>query len=172
MISRLQSVTDGKLRVFSHIDWYLLSAAVTIALLGLVTMHSFSGQNAFFERQVVWIGIAVLVFFATSIPEYRFLQRTPVVVALYIGVIFFLGLVFFFVTIGIFPTGLRKRHNHRFYLDGRGFGRRYLMETPRYAPCYCYACLRRSVAVWSATLSKISRSDLPASSDRHSRGGI
>src|SRR3989344_3776608 len=82
MISRLQSVTDGKLRVFSHFEWYLLSAAVTIALLGLVTMHSFSGQNAFFERQVVWIGIAVLVFFATSIPEYRFLQRTPVLVAL------------------------------------------------------------------------------------------
>src|SRR3989344_3574915 len=99
MISRLKSATDGRLRIFSHIDWYLLTAAIAISLLGLVTMHSFLGQNAFFERQVVWIGIAILVFFVASIPEYRFLQRTPVVVALYMGVVLFLGLVFFFGTI-------------------------------------------------------------------------
>src|SRR3989344_8577531 len=92
---------NGKdtLRAFSHIDWFLFAAALTISLLGLVTMRSFPEEGAFFERQLVWIGLAVCVFFVASLPEYQFLRRTPVVVALYGGVIFLLGLVLFFGTL-------------------------------------------------------------------------
>ena len=92
---------NGKdtLRAFSHIDWFLFAAALTVSLLGLVTMRSFPEEGAFFERQLVWIGLAVCVFFVASLPEYQFLRRTPVVVALYGGVIFLLGLVLFFGTI-------------------------------------------------------------------------
>lgn len=99
MTSRLKQVADGKIRLFFHIDWYLFAAALAIALLGLVTMRSFAGENAFFEKQVVWIGLAVLVFFIASIPEYRFLRRTQIIVMLYASTVFLLGLIFLFGTI-------------------------------------------------------------------------
>src|SRR3989344_7300148 len=84
---------------FAHIDWYLFFAALTITLLGLVTMRSFPGEDAFFEKQVIWIVLAVVVFFAASIPEYHFLRRTQVIVALYASIAFLLALLFFLGTV-------------------------------------------------------------------------
>ncbi len=83
-------------RVRSHlaIDWSLLGAATLIALLGLATMHSYSVENAFFERQIVWIILALVIFFIASLPEYSFLRRTPVVVGIYSAIIFLLALIF------------------------------------------------------------------------------
>jgi len=89
---------DSK-RPFAHIDWFLFAGALTISLLGLVTMRSFPGDNVFFERQIIWLSLAVGIFFIASLPEYRFLRRTPVVVGLYAGVAALLGLVFFFGTL-------------------------------------------------------------------------
>ncbi|MBI2613059.1 rod shape-determining protein RodA [Candidatus Kaiserbacteria bacterium] len=99
MISTIKNGATGGARMFSHVDWFLFAAALAISLLGLLTMHSFPGENALFERQIVWIALALCVFFAASLPEYRFLRRTPVVVALYSGVLFLLSLVFFFGTV-------------------------------------------------------------------------
>ena len=84
---------------FAHVDWILFTAALAISLLGLVTMRSFLAENAFFDKQVVWIGISVAVFFIACIPEYRFLRRTPVVVALFAGIVFLLSLIFLFGTV-------------------------------------------------------------------------
>src|SRR3989338_3779813 len=81
-------------RAFAHIDWFILASAIAISILGLVTMRSFSEENAFFERQVVWIGVAACIFFVASLPEYRFLRRMPLVVSLYGGVFFLFGLLF------------------------------------------------------------------------------
>src|SRR3989344_3918423 len=90
-------------RIFAHVDWFVLAAALTISALGLLTMRSFpenlSAGGAFFERQIVWIALAICAFFIASLPEYRFLRRTPVVVALYGGVVFLLGLVLLFGSI-------------------------------------------------------------------------
>jgi rod shape determining protein RodA len=83
-------------RSFAHIDWLLVSAAFLISLLGLATMRSFSVENAYFEKQVIWLSLAVVVFFAASLPEYGFLRRTPVVVGLYIFVATLLSLIFLF----------------------------------------------------------------------------
>jgi len=94
---------------FSYVDWYIFASALAISLLGLATMYGFAAENAYFEKQVVWIGIAIVVFFVASILEYRFLRRTPVVVALYSGIIFLLALVFLFGTIV-------KGAQNRFYL--------------------------------------------------------
>ncbi|OGG80257.1 hypothetical protein A3A39_03730 [Candidatus Kaiserbacteria bacterium RIFCSPLOWO2_01_FULL_54_13] len=95
---------------FAHVDWFLLVSALTISALGLVTMHSFPESSpaggAFFERQIVWIGAALCVFFVASLPEYRFLQRTPVVVVLFGSIVGVLGLVFVF---GTFVMGARER---------------------------------------------------------------
>jgi rod shape determining protein RodA len=89
---------DSK-RPFAHVDWFLFAGALTISLLGIVTMRSFPGENAFFERQLIWLCLAVGIFFIASLPEYRFLRRTPVVVGLYAGVAALLCLVFFFGTL-------------------------------------------------------------------------
>lgn len=99
MIALLKNGAGQGARIFGHVDWFLLAAALSVSLLGLLTMHSFPGENAFFERQMVWIALALIVFFAASLPEYRFLRRTPVVVALYSGVLLLLSLVLFFGTV-------------------------------------------------------------------------
>lgn len=62
-------------------------------------MRSFSAENAFFEKQIIWICIAIGVFFIASLPDYGFLRRTPIVVLLYGGMLALLALLFAFGTI-------------------------------------------------------------------------
>src|SRR3989344_1935477 len=100
-----RAVPTGR-QAFAHIDWFILPSAIAISILGLVTMRSFSEENAFFERQIVWIGIAACIFFVASLPEYRFLRRMPLVVSLYGGIVFLLGLVFVF---GSIVMGAKER---------------------------------------------------------------
>lgn len=97
-VSRNMTGTESR-NLFAHIDWYLFASALAISLLGLVTMHGFASDNAYFEKQIIWISIASAVFLIASIPEYRFLRRTPVVVTIYSLIIFLLTLVFIFGTI-------------------------------------------------------------------------
>lgn len=98
----------GAFRTFSHIDWFLLGAALCISLLGLATMRSFSAQNDFFDRQIIWICLAIVVFFAASLPDYSFLKRTQVLSTLYIIIIFALTLIFVF---GSVVKGAQNRFN-------------------------------------------------------------
>lgn len=86
-------------RAFAHIDWVLFAAALAISLLGLATMRSFSVENAFFDRQMIWIALAIIAFFLTSIPEYGFLRRTPILMTLYLGTIALLALIYVFGSI-------------------------------------------------------------------------
>jgi len=86
----------ARVRAFAHIDWFLLGAALLISAFGLVTMHSFPTENAFFDKQIIWISVALGVFFLASIPEYAFLRRTSVIAALYGLIVFLLLLVFAF----------------------------------------------------------------------------
>ncbi|MBI5644783.1 rod shape-determining protein RodA [Candidatus Kaiserbacteria bacterium] len=101
-------VDRRRTHLFAHIDWYLFIAALAISILGLVTMRSFSVENAFFERQIVWIGLAVIVFFVASIPDYGFLRRTPVVVTMYILTLVLLALIYIF---GSVTLGSQNRFN-------------------------------------------------------------
>ncbi len=95
-------------KIWSHIDWFLFASALAISLLGLVTMHSFSTENVFFERQIIWIILAVIAFFLASIPEYGFIRRTPVVVGLYGVIVALLALIFVF---GAVVKGGQNRFN-------------------------------------------------------------
>jgi len=94
---------------FSYVDWYIFASALAISLLGLATMYGFAAENAYFEKQIVWIGVAIAVFLVTAIPDYRFLRRTSVVIVLYTVVISLLALVFLFGTV-------IKGAQSRFYL--------------------------------------------------------
>lgn len=103
MSSALSRIAERRARAFAHVDWFVFFAALAISLLGLVTMYPLSGDgNTYFEKQVVWIALAIVVFYAASIPEYQFLRRSGVVAFMYIGILGLLGLIFAFgaITLG------------------------------------------------------------------------
>src|SRR3989344_369062 len=108
MISQLRRAGMNQARTFSHIDWFVFISALAISLLGLVTMRSFSAENFFFDKQLIWICVAVAVFFAASIPEYGFLRRTPVITGLFAVVVFSLALIYLF---GAIVKGAQNRFN-------------------------------------------------------------
>ncbi|MBL8158336.1 rod shape-determining protein RodA [bacterium] len=100
-------------RLFGHIDWYLFFAALSVSVLGLVTMYPFGqGGEAFFDRQIIWIGLALLVFFLAAIPEYTFLRRTQIVTTLYILILSLLALIFLTGTI---VKGAQQRFDFGFF---------------------------------------------------------
>lgn len=66
-----------------HVDVMLFISALFITLAGLVTMYSYTAENLFFERQMIWIGISVAAFFIASFIDFRFLRRTSVIVLLF-----------------------------------------------------------------------------------------
>jgi rod shape determining protein RodA len=85
---------------FRHIDWTLLVAALLIVGAGLVTMNSFVGKNAFFDHQIIWLIVSLVLFFTLSLFDFQFLRRTGVVVGIFLGIsvlllaLFALGSVF------------------------------------------------------------------------------
>lgn len=76
------------------IDWILFFALIPILAAGLVTMSSFTGNEPFFDRQLIWIALSVCIFFTFSFIDFRFLRRTGVVVLIY-GFATFLLLILF-----------------------------------------------------------------------------
>jgi rod shape determining protein RodA len=76
------------------VDWLLFIPAFLISLAGLVTMDSFQADTHYFEKQIIWIGVSLLVFFAATAVDWRFLRRTRVLVSLYFVVIILLLALF------------------------------------------------------------------------------
>lgn len=65
------------------IDWFLVLCIIPITGFGLITMFSFVDSNAFFNRQLIWFAISLLVFLVISLFDLKFLRRTNVIVWLY-----------------------------------------------------------------------------------------
>ena len=82
-----------------HIDWVLFGAVALITAAGLVTMNSFTAENYFFEKQLGWALIAVLVFFGLASVDFHFLRRTGVIVFLFLGMVVTLLLIFLLGTV-------------------------------------------------------------------------
>lgn len=70
----------------SAIDWIGFIAAAILVGFGLVTMNSFSGENGYYERQVLWFLISIAAFLAASLIDWSFLKRTGTLLALFSGV--------------------------------------------------------------------------------------
>lgn len=70
-------------RLFS--DWTLLLPALAIALLGILTMSTFGQGASLAPRQLLWLLIALVVYFVFSTLDARFIRRTSVVMALYLA---------------------------------------------------------------------------------------
>jgi rod shape determining protein RodA len=83
LIQTAHKVKRASESVFA-IDWPLFLSALLISAAGLVTMNSFVGESYFFERQLIWLGISILVFFVACVVDWRFLRRTSVIVPLFI----------------------------------------------------------------------------------------
>ncbi|MES2437285.1 MAG: rod shape-determining protein RodA [Patescibacteria group bacterium] len=76
------------------IDWILLGATLPILGAGLVTMNSFSGDSTLFYKQLVFIPVALVIFFVVSYLDLSFLKRTNVIVALFLFACCMLTLLF------------------------------------------------------------------------------
>ncbi len=76
------------------IDWILFSAAFSICLFGVVTMNSFSADQHFFERQLIWLCVATVCFLVASMVDWNFLRDTKVVVTLFVIVVSLLLFLF------------------------------------------------------------------------------
>lgn len=80
-------------------DWWLLGATIPILAAGLMTMFSFTGNNTFASHQLIWIGVAVALFFGVSFIDVRFLRSTWVSVAAFLVSTVLLGSLFVFGTV-------------------------------------------------------------------------
>lgn len=64
-------------------DWTLLLPALTLSLLGILTMSTFGQGVSLAPRQLLWLVIATAVYITLASFDMRFFRRTPVVMALY-----------------------------------------------------------------------------------------
>ena len=75
-------------------------------------MYPFSAGTSFFDRQIIWICISIVVFFAASIPEYGFLRRTSVIAGFFALAMVLLALIFLF---GSIVKGAQNRFDLGFF---------------------------------------------------------
>jgi len=90
----------------SPIDWILFGASLLLVAAGLVTMNSFSGENYFFQRQLIWSLAGVTLFLVLSFIDFRFLRRTWVIVTLFIATS---AILFLILTLGEIVKGAQNR---------------------------------------------------------------
>ncbi len=72
-------------KAITSIDWILAGALVPLIVGGLVAMYSFTGTEDFFSRQIIWVAISFIVFFALSFVDFRFFRKTGPIVAVYLA---------------------------------------------------------------------------------------
>jgi len=79
MISTTASLPDERpfLRQLATVRWALLIAAVLIAAIGLITVHSASSELSidYLPRQAIWLVLGLLVFFVAFSFDYQFLTK-------------------------------------------------------------------------------------------------
>lgn len=66
-----------------RLDWLLLLSLLPLLGAGLVTMNAFTTESYFFQRQLIWIICAFILFFIFSFIDWRFLRRSGVLVSLF-----------------------------------------------------------------------------------------
>ncbi len=98
--------------LFKNTDLWLTSAIFLLTFLGLVTMYTFDGDNAYFERQLAWIGIAGIIFVLGMVPDYRFLRTGNTAFFLYLTIFVMLVLVLF---VGETVKGAQSRFDFGFF---------------------------------------------------------
>lgn len=91
-----------------NMDWLLFFATLPIVGAGLLTMNSFVGDNYFFQKQLIWVGISILIFFGLSFVDFSFLKRSKVLTFLFLS---FVGLLLLLFVIGSVFSGAQSWFN-------------------------------------------------------------
>lgn len=77
-------------------DWTLLLPALSLSLIGVLTMSTFGQSSSLAPRQLLWVLTAFGIYLVLSMLDMRFIRRTPVVMVLYgISVLLLLLLLLF-----------------------------------------------------------------------------
>ncbi|MBI2097717.1 MAG: rod shape-determining protein RodA [Candidatus Vogelbacteria bacterium] len=77
--------------LIKQVDWLLVISLAALAGAGLLTMRSFTGDNYFFTRQLIWLGLGFGLFFAAGRIDFRFLRRSGLLVLFYLVLAAILG---------------------------------------------------------------------------------
>lgn len=77
-------------------DWTLLIPALTLSLVGILTMSTFGQGESLAPRQLLWLLIATVIYLGIAAFDMRFLRGTPVVMTLYLLAVVLLGLLLLF----------------------------------------------------------------------------
>lgn len=80
----LEAGTNFAIRFFKSFDWLLLSVMLLISGAGLLTMNAFVGDNYFFEKQLISLGLSVLIYLVCTQVDWRFLRKTGVIVSIFV----------------------------------------------------------------------------------------
>ncbi len=94
-------------RLLEGFDWVLLLTVITICIVGLISIYSasysYGTDTPYFQKQVVWFLIGLVVMAVVTMIDYRFLERfSPI---LYIFSILLLLFVLFYGTGGPGTSG-------------------------------------------------------------------
>ncbi|OGG41038.1 hypothetical protein A2118_02640 [Candidatus Kaiserbacteria bacterium GWA2_50_9] len=83
--------------VRSHLffDWTLFLPALTLSLVGILTMSTFGQGASLAPRQLLWLAIAASTYFILATFDMRFIRRVSIVMALYATAFVLLTLLLF-----------------------------------------------------------------------------
>lgn len=98
--------------LFGGFDLVLFLGVMGLTTMGLTTMYSHVGDNAFFDRQLVWIIIATIALFVAIVPDYRFLRMGNTAFYVYLSIVALLILVLF---VGEITLGAQSRFDLGFF---------------------------------------------------------
>ncbi len=74
--------------------YLIVLPALLIAGFGLATLYTFQGDNSFFTKQAIVLGIALVVCLLASIPDYRFMRTGHSVLWIYLVTLGMLALTY------------------------------------------------------------------------------
>lgn len=92
--------------LFAGIDGWLFGGALVLSFLGLITMYTHTTETSFFDRQLLWLVVAITGMMAAIIPDYRFLRSGNIAFFGYVGILCLLVLV---LIIGEVTLGAQSR---------------------------------------------------------------
>jgi len=107
------NVRMGQIKtLFQGFRWSIFLPVIGLSFLGLVTMYSHVGENLFFNRQLLWLGVATSALLLAVIPDYRFLRTGNTAFIIFIVTVCLLILVLF---VGEVTLGAQSRFNFGFF---------------------------------------------------------
>ncbi len=86
-------LSELRLRSPFFFDWTLFLPALSLSLLGILTMSTFGQGASLAPRQLLWLGIATVLYLGFSTLDMSFIRRTSVVMVLYGTSLFLLALL-------------------------------------------------------------------------------